>query len=673
MAKKAKRVKISVAPGLNPSWDSTDNSTLQWTDASMVRWKDKKLKLVPGWEVISLPDNLVGYPDSGITWVYTYYDFAHSRTVTLVGTTSRLYAGYDIDLDSNYGNDLDVFSNITPVLTSTTTIADSLDTYYNTLANNPITTVINTKNITFAQTSTKIRVGDSVTISGAATTNGIPDTEINATHTVTAQATNSFTVAVPTTNATSSGTGGGASVVVATAIVTVAAAAHGLSDGDRVKIASAATTGGIPDTEINAEHIIRSKTAGAFDIVVTTKATSSVSAGGGASTTYQKPITVDNGGDSPLWSGDLFGDVVILTPGNGGDLYEWDGDFAEAPVVVTNSPGAVDFCFVTDNIIVAVYGRTRSWCDQGNRTDWTAGAADVAGEDDDEGADPYIGYAHARGETLLFTKTQVWKMTFIGSPYVFAMECIYRADGICGRKAAREYQGVIYWMGHKDFYRYYGGQVEVIPGNTLKEYVFSGDDIDWVFYNDYRKFTVADVRQRHGEIWWYPFGIGNVSDKAIVYSIIEGWWAKHDDCFISAAGEGRSTPYELNGDPSGILWAAEHDNSGLYNPGGEDYFFFIESNFAKIGNGDETFIINRVIPDVGSGLTIDNFEIRTKLQPHSAIRTFQYTAITDADETIDTRAHGRYRQVYFDGDAYATQDVNLWGDWHEEIIRLSSR
>src|SRR5690606_23053565 len=130
---------------------------------------------------------------------------------------------------------------------------------------------------------------DSITISGADPTNGIPDTEINATHIVRATTPNTYTITVATA-ATSTGSGGGNAVVEATAIITVNATAHGLPDGDRVKIASAATTGGIPDTEINAEHVIRNVATDTFDIVLSTKATSSVTGGGGGSTTYQKQI-----------------------------------------------------------------------------------------------------------------------------------------------------------------------------------------------------------------------------------------------------------------------------------------------------------------------------------------------------------------------------------------------
>ena len=57
-------------------------------------------------------------------------------------------------------------------------------------------------------------------------------------------------------NATSTGSGGGASVVRASGLVNVTSASHGQADGDRIKIDSATAFGGISLGEINAEHII---------------------------------------------------------------------------------------------------------------------------------------------------------------------------------------------------------------------------------------------------------------------------------------------------------------------------------------------------------------------------------------------------------------------------------
>jgi hypothetical protein len=111
-------------------------------------------------------------------------------------------------------------------------------------------------------------------------------------------------------------------VAQATAIITVNQTSHGLPEGDRVRIQSATTFAGIPASEINADHIIRNVSTNAYDITVTTIATSSVSGGGGASTTVQEQIeeglcdaTASQGYGAGLYGTGLYGINRFSTAG----------------------------------------------------------------------------------------------------------------------------------------------------------------------------------------------------------------------------------------------------------------------------------------------------------------------------------------------------------------------
>src|SRR5690606_6287060 len=102
-----------------------------------------------------------------------------------------------------------------------------------TLGNDPLATTDGSKDIVITHNGHNLFPNDSITLSDADSTNGIPDTEINATHIVRATTPNTYTITVASA-ATSTGSGGGNAVVEATAIITVNATAHGLPDGDRV-------------------------------------------------------------------------------------------------------------------------------------------------------------------------------------------------------------------------------------------------------------------------------------------------------------------------------------------------------------------------------------------------------------------------------------------------------
>ena len=379
--------KIIALPGVQPPTDATEQSTQHFTAIQGIRFVNGYPRKIGGWAHVMFEDDAT---ISGCSRLLGSR-FVDSSVQYIVGTDTNLY--------NIFGSQL---VNITPLVTSTTAIANSLDTYYKTLANNPVTTVSGSNILTIADSSTKVRVGDSVTLSGSTSVNGIPDTEINSTLFVRTQATNSYTVQV-SSSASSSGSGGGASVVQTTPIITINYNNHGFPNGARIKITDAATTGGIPDTEINAEHIIRSVTTNTMDIVVTTDATSSVTGGGGASTKIQGEIPagecdstygvgygvglygvglygVPKYSSFPtlprIWSMDMYGTDIILTPGQQTGVYLWDNDLMEAPALLSGAPTAVNYVFVSNQIVVTLgaggVGNRIQSSDNVDITIWTA-------------------------------------------------------------------------------------------------------------------------------------------------------------------------------------------------------------------------------------------------------------------------------------------------------------
>lgn len=493
-------VPITIDPGVEPSTDSTNQSTSHFTAASHIRFYNGRPRKLGGWN---------SYMFDGGNAILGETRTLYSQRIS---TSLWLLAGTNLRLYSVLGTTL---TNITPVVTSTTAIANSLDTHYVTLANNPITTVNGSKTVTIAYTNTNthLRAGDTVTISGVpGAVNGIPAAQFNTNLFVRTSNTTSFTIQV-TTAATSSGAGGSNAVVLATPVLTVNQATHGFSDGDRIKILAAADTGGILAAQINKEHIIRSGTVNLYYITSGdgTRATSSVSAGGGAGTAVQGQITAGNADASSgmgygmgqygvgqygvsktasggltlprIWSMDAYGDLIMMTPGGQTGVYNWGGDNTVAPTLLSGAPSAVNYVFSSQNIIITLgaanVGNRVQWSDQGNATSWTATAQNQAGSTDIQGVGLFLGHAKVSDTVnLLFTNNEVVRMTYIGLPYVWQFEIIEQRIGIVAQNAHASLGSLVYWVGNTDCYMYDGAAVSPMPNNTLRQFVF--DNINTV-------------------------------------------------------------------------------------------------------------------------------------------------------------------------------------------------
>ena len=542
---------ISVTPGVQPIEDSTTASTPHYVAADKVRFRDGYPEKIGGWLALSIDNNDVV---QGCTRAIFSYNISNNIRY-LFGTHSHLYGFIGSRL-----------TNVTPLVTATTAIANSLDSNFGTLGSDPIATTIGSTTVTVTDIATRVRVGDTVTLSLSTAVNGIPAGEINTDHFVRSQTTDSYTFIVATA-ATSTGSGGGGSVVQATAIVTVNQTAHGFSDDDRAKIASAATFAGIPASEINIEHIIRNVSANEYDFTVVTRATSSVSGGGGASTTVQGQIAAglcdSTGGqgygaglygvglygtalvsgtgvtDARVWVFDRFGNNVVMTPGQQTNIYTWDSDTAEAPIILANAPTAVNYVFVSNEIVVSlgaggVTNRVQ-WSDQGNSTVWSAAATNQAGQDDIEGASEFLSQVNVKGINLLFTESQVYTMRYIGRPFVWEFRLLDEKSGIIAKNARIQHNGVAYWMGPDNFYYYRSGNVEIIPSTTtnettLKRFVFDNINLlqkDKIFTWFNRAFN---------EIWWhYPDITSDEPNRIVRFNVKDFTWTP--DTMDRSAGE----------------------------------------------------------------------------------------------------------------------------------------
>lgn len=672
-------VPIECMPGVQPSTDKTAFATKHWVMSDKIRFVNGKPQKIGGWTLITFTGATaaVGVMRS------IYSAILGGLVKTILGTHQKLY--------SLIGSTL---TNITPLLTSTTAIADSLATHYGTLGNDPVSVTINSTIVTITDADyARYQVGDTYTLASATTTGGVTDTVLNAAHVIRALPTGTVQFWVSLA-ASSTATGGGASVVRTDGLIRVTAASHGQLDGDRVKIAAAATSAGITDVQINLEFIIRNVAAGTFDVMTAGTATSSASAQGGASTTYQKEIAdgvayysfgqgygmgkygvgkygvskiSTSGLVSPrIWFSDRFGELIITTPGNQKGVYKWDGLVAAAPILVPNAPTAVNYAFVSDRILVTLGAagvpNKIFASDQDDITVWTASSVNQVFEQNVEGAGRLLSHVPVAGLNLIFTENSTHTLRYLGNFPWWEIKLKDPTIGIIAPMARVAVNDIAYWMADNNFYMWRGGNVEIMPANsqsesTILRYVFdninrSQKGLCFAWYND-----------DFNEIWFhYPSAGSENPDR--VARVNKSTYEWTPDTFDRLAAE---YPNVLTTNPR--LAALSGSNSTVYrhettsDADGAAMEWSITTN--KRTAGKDTINNMAVIPDSTQVGDI-NLHIDSYLFPQSTTKVFNqdYTVEVDS-ERIPMTVNGRYWQYTLSGEAVG-QTFRM-GGWQEDI------
>lgn len=675
---------IEIVAGVEADTDETNQATPHYVASDKIRFVDGIPEKIGGWDILDPIGNepIVGTPRN-------IYSFTLGNIIRyLLATNTSLY--------SLIGQQL---TNITPVITSGTVLTDPFSTYYGTLANNPISTVIGTSEITVLDTAHRNIVGDLVKLSGATTTNGILNTLINANQVVTSVSTNSWTFSV-SANATSTGSGGGASVVRATEIVKVDQTAHGYFEGENVILSGATHTGnnigGIPIADFNTFFQIRNVATNSYDIQMPTFATSAAGPTGGTVTVkpqiavglasattgagygmgpygiglYGTALMASSPTPPRIWSFDRFGSYVVMTPGDQLGLYSWNGSISTLPALVTNAPTAINYTFVSDNICTVLgaagVGNNIQWSDQGNLTIWVDDTDNQAGNITQQDADTFISHAPIQGANVLFTKTKSYIYKYIGAPFTYSVTFLDN-KGLIARNARISINGVVIWMGPKNFYMYKGGNVTVIPSNTkaettLKKYIFnnlSSSQQDKIFCWFNEKFN---------EVWFhYPSTMANEPDTVARVNLNDFTWSP--DTMQRSAAE---YPYPLQlfpyaADMSGNIY--RHENG--YDNAGEAMTWSLSTRYI-LGGKDNTDVM-ALIPDniqTAGDITVI---VNLKQYPNGPASNPPNTPFTIATDTIrlEYRSQSRYRQYVLGGSALG----QFWrgGSYQEEIQKGTPR
>ena len=670
---------IQFMPGCQPSTDRTAFSTVHSTFSDKVRYFQSLPQKIGGWNSVSF--DYSAQIGGVCRRIFSAFLTSQSNMVTVLGTNTNLYALTGTRL-----------TNITPLNVATTTIASSLTSDYRALGANPVTTVLNSTIVTITDANAaNYQVGDDITLSGFATVNGVTAGMLNMQQVIRSVGVGSYTIQVSSA-ATSGSTGGGASCVVASGLLTVAATAHGQTNGQRTKITGATTFAGINATLINAEFIVRGATTNTFQIMTGGVATSSVAAGGGTGTAYQTQIASGNQNENAsagygagyygvglygtglissngrtfprIWYIDRFQATMMMTPGNQSGIYTWNGNTSVAPTLLANAPTAINYAFVSNDIVVTFgYQGVANQIfasDIQNPTNWTASVNNQVFQDVVSGCGPLISHLPVNGTNLIFSNNRTYVFTYIGLPLVWSISLLDGAIGLIAPLARCTVNGVAYWMGQKNFYRWRGLNVEIIPANTqlvstILNYVYGN------LTSSQRSKIFAWYNERFGEIWFhYPSAQANEPDRVARVNVNENFiWTP--DTFDRSAAESPDilgiTPRLISSES--ILYNHETgtDADGVSMP------FSLVSNLRN--DGAFSMMVSSVVPDstqVGDiTCTITSWEY-----PQSPVPTNE-TSFTVSPDTpiVQPNVGGRYWQYEWSGNQLGQSWI--MGKWQEYV------
>lgn len=202
-----------------------------------------------------------------------------------------------------------------------------------------------------------------------------------------------------------------------------------------------------------------------------------------------------------------------------------------------------------------------------------------------------IGSLNTRLETLVWTRTAIHTLQFLGTAEVFGLQLLSDSVSIAGPYSMTTVNNVVYWMGTDNFY-IYDGRVNVLRCN-LRRYLF--DDIN----KDQLSLVYAGTNKEFSEVIWFYAGEDSPTiNKYIVYNYQDDLW------YYGQLSRTTWVDAGINQYPlatyNGYIYEHEKgtDDGQPNGVAAQPISAYIESSFMDISEGEQYMLTRRVIPDV---------------------------------------------------------------------------
>jgi hypothetical protein len=493
--------------------------------------------------------------------------------------------------------------------------------------------------------------------------------------------------------------------------ITVNVTAHGCLSGDYVTISGVTgDVGGVPDAEINAEHVITRVDDDIFTFTVATAATSTVATGGGSSIDIEcqihpgYPLTTAGygwgasawngsypwglGGPTPIdllqrdWFLDNFENDLVANIRRG-PIYYWERGSSASPatslgtraVLLSSLSGNDSVPTLAMQVTVSqndkhllafgcqpyAGGATDfdplliRWASQEEPQYWNPtgttpdGRASSAGFLRVSRGSEIVATQATRQEILVYTDTTLYSLQFTGTTDVFALQQLADNISIISPRAAATANNVTYWMGTDKFY-VYSGQIQTLP-TTVREYVYK--DINFAQADQ----IVSGTNEGFNEVWWfYPSADSNWNNRYVIYNHLEQVWyygSVERTAWLDTPL--RDVPTALYTEP----YTYEDTVAGTPNSGnlfqhevgvnddGAAMTCFIQSNDFDLGDGDQFILTRRIIPDINyNQSTAATPTVTLAIRPRNFPGSQYQGDPSDTQNVIETSANIYTDQVF---------------------------
>jgi hypothetical protein len=306
------------------------------------------------------------------------------------------------------------------------------------------------------------------------------------------------------------------------------------------------------------------------------------------------------------WSFDFWGTDLMAVP-TSGPLMIWGSNNAPDTYasIITAAPSINNIVRVADSRQVILYGTYPylsatfdplliRWSSQEDYTDWTPTELNEAGEFRLQSRGSTIrsvtklGNAHA-----ILTASDLHLQNFVGGDDQFGFVRQSENCGVISRKAAVEYNGILYWMSNANQFFMYSGRVETLQCDVL---AFVFQNINPLYIDKVR----AGVNVDFNEIWWFYPDLTSTGEnnRYVIYNIVEKHWSIgamartvwHSSRVLNkpvAAGlEGEGLYYHESGWAADTSALSAYLESAYFNGGQDAYILFTDKLVPDFSQAD---------------------------------------------------------------------------------------